>query len=247
VVIPPDDAQARVAALLPGAALLGLLVPPGSRPVPATALVDEAWTAELLELRALTARTDDRRVLATLWWYSASLVLVGPALAGLVTGRLLSARLGDTVLHLVGDLPWAATSRAATSDIPSDVPSDIASDVAADLGESLAGVVAVVARVGGVREAPLRAIATDALANKLLALGRARGDVAAVTSLAAPLARAAGLPAPRYVEAGGQVFTRRASCCLAWRVPHEVVCTSCPRRDPAERQVLLEDTAARMP
>ncbi len=96
-------------------------------------------------------------------------------------------------------------------------------------------------------EAPLRAIATDALANKLLALGRSRGDVSAVTSLAAPLARAAGLPAPRYVEAGGQVFTRRASCCLAWRVPHEAVCTSCPRRDPAQRQVLLEDTAARMP
>jgi ferric iron reductase protein FhuF len=231
----PDDAQAQVAAVLPGAAMLGLLVPPGSRPEPATALVDDAWTAELLELRALTARTDDRRVLATLWWYSASLVLVGPALAGLVTGRPLSARLADTTLHLVGDLPWAATSRAATG------------DVVADLGESLAAVVAVVARVGGVREAPLRAIATDALANKLLALGRARGDVAAVTSLAAPLARAAGLPAPRYVEAGGQVFTRRASCCLAWRVPHEVVCTSCPRRDPAERQILLEDTAARMP
>ena len=239
MVIPPDDAQARVAALLPGAALLGLLVPPGSRPVPATALVDEAWTAELLELRALTARTEDRRVLATLWWYSASLVLVGPALAGLVTGRPLSARLADTTLHLVGDLPWAATSGAAAGDVAADVP--------ADLGESLAAVVAVVARVGGVREAPLRAIATDALANKLLALGRARGDVAAVTSLAGPVARAAGLPAPRYVEAGGQVFTRRVSCCLAWRVPHEAVCTSCPRRDPAERQVLLEDTAARMP
>lgn len=232
---PPDDAQTRVAAVLPGAAMLGLLVPPGSRPVPATVLVDEAWTAELLELRALTARTDDRRVLATLWWYSASLVLLGPSLAGLVTGRPLSARLADTTLHLVGDLPWAATSRAA------------AGDVVADLGESVAAVVATVARAGGVREAPLRAIATDALANKLLALGRARRDVAAVTSLAIPLARAAGLPAPRYVEAGGQVFTRRASCCLAWRVPHEAMCTSCPRRDPAERQVLLEDTAARMP
>ncbi len=234
MVTSPDDAQSRVAALLPGAALLGLLVPPGSRPVPATALADDAWTAELLELRSRTARTDDRRVLATLWWYSASLVLLGPPLAGLVTGRPLSARLADTTLHLVGDLPWAATSRAATGDVP------------ADLADAIAAVVTVVARVGGVREAPLRAIATDALANKLLALGRARGDVAAVTSLAVPLARAAGLPTPRYVEAGGQVFTRRASCCLAWRVPHEVVCTSCPRRDPAQRQVLLEDTAARM-
>jgi hypothetical protein len=55
------------------------------------------------------------------------------------------------------------------------------------------------------------------------------------------------MPAPRYEDVGGARFTRRASCCLLYRVPHEVVCTSCPRRDPAERQVLLEDTAARLP
>jgi ferric iron reductase protein FhuF len=29
-------------------------------------------------------------------------------------------------------------------------------------------------------------------------------------------------------------------------VPHEVLCTSCPRRPPAERLVLLEDAAGRM-
>lgn len=231
---PPDDAQARVAARFPGAATLGLLVPPGSRPLPATALADTAWTAELLAQRAVTARTEDRRVLAALWWYSASLVLLGPALAGLVAGRPLSARLADTTLHVVGDLPWAATATAGTG------------DVVAELRESLGAVVSALAAAGGTREAPLRAMATDALANKLLMLGRSRGDVEAVTSLAGPIAREVGLPAPRFVAAGGQLFTRRASCCQLWRVPHEALCTSCPRRDAAERQVLLEDTAARM-
>jgi ferric iron reductase protein FhuF len=43
----------------------------------------------------------------------------------------------------------------------------------------------------------------------------------------------------------GTRFTRRASCCLLYRVPHEPMCTSCPRRPPDERQILLEDTASR--
>jgi len=54
------------------------------------------------------------------------------------------------------------------------------------------------------------------------------------------------LPEPRYVDVDGARFTRRASCCLLYRVPHEAMCTSCPHRDPATRQVLLEDTAERM-
>ena len=92
------------------------------------------------------------------------------------------------------------------------------------------------------RERPLWAIATDSLANQLLTLGRALGNVAAVTALAAPLAAAIGppLPAPRYVDVGGSRFTRRASCCLLVEVPGQAMCTSCPRRPPAERRALLE-------
>jgi hypothetical protein len=132
----------------------------------------------------------------------------------------------------------AATAAAAT-----------ATHLAGDLRATLESAIAAIAEAGRMRSRPLWAIATDSLANRLLALGRAVGDVAAVTSLAAPLAAAVGppLPAPRYEDVGGARFTRRASCCLLYRVPHEVVCTSCPRRDPAERQVLLEDTAARLP
>jgi hypothetical protein len=207
--------------------------------VPAVLLADPGWTARVLTERAPGQRTGDRRVLATLWWYSASSVLLTPALAGLVTGRPLSARLADTRLHLLaGAAPVAATAAAGT-----------ATDLAGDLRGALESAIAAIAEAGRMRSRPLWAIATDSLANRLLALGRAVGDVAAVTSLAAPLAAAVGspLPAPRYEDVGGARFTRRASCCLLYRVPHEVVCTSCPRRDPAERQVLLEDTAARLP
>ena len=226
-----------VAARLPGAAALGLLAPPAAAVVPARQLADPAWTAQVLTARAARARTGDRRVLATVWWYSLSSVLLTPLLAGLLTGVRLSARLADTELHLLaGGVPVAATSRGGGGD-----------DVGAELRASLAAVVAAVAEAGSMRERPLWAIATDSLANRLLALGRATGDVAAATALAGPLATAVGppLPAPRYVDVGGVRFTRRASCCLLYRVPHEPLCTSCPRRDPAQRQVLLEDLATR--
>ncbi|MBB3676861.1 ferric iron reductase protein FhuF [Modestobacter versicolor] len=233
-----DGLQALVAARVPGAAALGLLAPPSAAAVPAELLADPGWTARVLAARAVRQRTDDRRVLATVWWYSASSVLLTPVLAGLVTGVALSARLEDTRLHLLaGDTPVAATARPAAG-----------RDLATDLRATIAAVVAAVAEAGGVRERPLWAIATDSLANRLLAVGRAVGDVAAATALSGPLAAAVGspLPAPRYVDVEGVRFTRRASCCLLYRLPHEVLCTSCPRRDPLQRQVLLEDTATRM-
>jgi ferric iron reductase protein FhuF len=236
-----DGVQRLLASRVPGAAALGLLAPPSATAVPAVRLADPGWTVQVLAVRARRQRTPDRRVQATLWWYSASSVLLTPVLAGLVTGRPLSARLADTRLHLLaGGVPVAATTCAATG------------DVAADLRNSLAGVIAAVAEAGGVRERPLWAVATDSLANGLLTLGRAVGDVGAVTALAGPLAAAVGtpLPAPRYVDVprpdgSAARFTHRVSCCLVYRVPHEVVCTSCPRRPPAERQVLLEDAATR--
>ncbi|WP_222192631.1 (2Fe-2S)-binding protein [Modestobacter italicus] len=237
-----DGAQAAVAARVPGAAALGLLAPPGAAVVPAVRLADPEWTAQVLTARAVRQRTGDRRVLATLWWYSVSSVLLTPVLAGLATGVRLSAELADTRLHVLGGgTPVAATTRAGRGEL------------GPELRTALAAVVAAVAEAGRMRERPLWAIATDSLANRLLAVGRAVGDVEAVTALAAPLATAVGspLPGPRYVDvaapAGGAArFTRRASCCLLWQVPHEVVCTSCPRRPPAERQVLLEDLAERM-
>ena len=229
--------QAAVAARVPGAAALGLLPPAGSAPLPAAALADPGWAAEVLARRAPAQRTTDRRVLATIWWYSVSSVLLTPPLAGLVTGIPLSARLEDlSVWVRPGLLPAAAVAAGPGSGEP-----------AADLRASLCAVAAAVAEAGGMRERPLWAIATDSLANRLLALGQALGDVGRATALAVPLASAVGppLPLPRYEDVAGSRFVRRASCCLLDRTPGMPTCTSCPHRPPAERQVLLQDAATR--
>ncbi len=229
-------AQAAVAALVPGAKQLGLQAPGNTAAFPAVRLADPRWTAQLLDLRASGQGTADRRVLATVWWYSASSVLVIPPLAGLVTGIPLSARLCDLTVSLVPSLvPIAAVAAGPGS-----------GDLAVDLRASLEAVVAAVAEAGRMRERPLWAIATDSVADRLLALGRAVGDVPRVTALAGPLAAGVGppLPAPRYEDVGGRRFVRRASCCLLYRVPGGPTCTSCPRRPPAERLSLLERIAA---
>lgn len=228
--------QRVVAARLPGSAAFGLVVPAGAALVPATLLADPAWTAQVLDARAPRGRPVDRRVLATVWWYSASSVLVTPPLAGLVAGLPLSARLADLEVALLpGAVPIAALAGAG------------AGDPAADLRASLAAVVAAVAEAGGMRERPLWAIATDSLANRMLDLGRAAGDPAAATERARSLAEAIGdpLPVPRYEDVGGARFTRRASCCLLVELPSGSMCTSCPRRPPDERRALLERTARR--
>jgi hypothetical protein len=229
--------QEAVAARLPGAAALGLQIPPSAVPVPAVRLTDAGWTAGLLAARARQQGIDDRRVAATLWWYSVSSVLVTPALAGAVTGIPLSARLADlSICFRPGGLLVAAVSSAAGGRL------------SADLRESLSAVVGAVAEAGRMRERPLWAIATDSIANRLLDLGRALGEVERATGLAVALGAAVGppLPVPRYEDVAGVRFTRRASCCLVYRLPSGALCTSCPRRPPAERRRLLEDAAARL-
>jgi hypothetical protein len=227
-----DGAQASVAARIPGAVGLGLVAPRSVPLVPATLLADPGWIAQAVAARF--PRTVDRRVAATVWWYSVSAVLMTPALAGLVTGLPLSGRLADISLAFrVDGVPVAAVSSAPES------------DAAAELRESLAAAVTAVAAVGGTSERPLWAIATDSIANQLLALGRALGDVPGATAHAAALAASIGspLPVPRYVDVAGARFTRRASCCLVVELPGGLLCTSCPRRPPAERQALLEQAA----
>lgn len=234
------DLHAAVVARLPGAAALGLAIPSGATVVPGTAFADRAWTARRLAGLARWYRTDDPRLLGALWWYSAAAVLVAPALAGLVAGLPLSARLEDTSVGLLGwgradgGLPIAATSSAPSS------------DVGAELRETLSAVAAAVVAAGGVRPRPLWAVATDAIAGRLLELGRVVGDVPATTALAERVAAAVGPPllAPRFVDVGRTRFVRRVSCCSLYRAPGQEMCASCPRRPPAERSELLGRLAA---
>jgi hypothetical protein len=227
------DRQSAVAARIAGAGALGLIAPSSAVVVAGSLLADPDWTAEVLARRLARQGVPDLRVAATVWWYSLSLVVLTPPLAGMVTGLPLSARLEDlAVSMLAGDQPIAATSSAPGR------------DPAEEIRSSVEAVVSAVAEAGRMRERPLWAIATDSLANQSLALGRARGDVPAAVALAGALASAIGppLPTPRFVDVAGVRFTQRASCCLIYLLPG-ALCTSCPRRPPAERRLLLERAA----
>jgi ferric iron reductase protein FhuF len=233
-VTPPSDPQASVVARLPGAASLGLVAPPSARSIPVPDLADPLVVAELVAARARAVGTVEPRVAATVWWYSASAVLLAPPLAGLAAGVPLSARPADLTLSVgSGGLPVAATSTSPSA------------DPGAELRELLTAVIPAVAEAGDLRERPLWAIATDSLAGGLLTLGRMLGAVPAVTGLAGRLAEAVGapLPAPRYEDVAGTRFVRRASCCLMYRLPAGPLCTSCPRRPPIERVTLLHRVA----
>jgi ferric iron reductase protein FhuF len=210
------------------------------RPVPATAITDPEWIRAQLTAAGRRYRLDRRPTIGVLWWYSASSVLLGPPVESLVrTGAAADPSLSAMTLLVEPD--------GRMLDARSD--SVLCRDkLGTALAETLGGCVAAVSGASGAPGRALWAIATDSLANRLLALGRAMGDERRVTALAAPLAAAVGppLPAPRYVDVAGARFTRRVSCCLLYRLPPEPLCTSCPRRPAAERELLLEDTAARM-
>lgn len=183
--------------------------------VPATRILDPTWLSAQLDLSTRRYPMATRPTLGVLWWYSASMVLLGPTVAGqdpalasttLVTeadGRLVDAR----------STPYT-------------------SQVGPRLREMLAACVAAVSAVGGARERTLWAIATDSLANRLLWASRTSEAV----SLAASVPE---LPAPRYVEVGGRLFVRRVSCCLIYQGTSTSKCVSCPRQTPAERTARL--------
>ncbi|MEU8135530.1 (2Fe-2S)-binding protein [Streptodolium elevatio] len=208
---------------------------PGDAVVPATAVLDPAWLGARLAESGRRYRTGDARVAAILWWYSASTVLLTPALATYaVTGRAVDPRPEATVLFVRRDgLPSGARSTAAVGGTPSEA--------GAALGLGIAAYVGALADAAPVRPRAAWAIAVDTVAGVLLRAGTTGGEPEAATALAAPLvaaaAQAAGLPVPRprYVDFGRTRFVHRTSCCLLYRAPGQPMCTSCPGRRPEDR------------
>ncbi len=230
----PTDVTRRLVARLPQDERTSLVPGPGERLVSLGRIDDPAWLAEQLRLRARIWSYEDERVLATLWWYSASAWTIGPTVTSLVLGEpILSARPRDLWLH------WSPDSRitGATSQQVSDRPGDRLEVAAGNLRDLYEHVLPVLADHVGMRPRPLWAIAADALANRLLWLGRALGttreQVDGVTSLLGPLIESIGGPLPRtgYTRTDdvAQMHTRRCSCCLLYLVPDKSPCSSCPR------------------
>lgn len=139
--------------------------------VPASRIEDPDWMAEQMRLRGHIWNTDDARVLATLWWFSASTRLITPSVASFVgTGEVLSPRLSDLRLHWRPDsrLTGVTSQRVLTGSTPLET-------LAEALRETFEVAIASVAAAGRMRQRPLWAIATDAVAGCLLWAGRAQG------------------------------------------------------------------------
>ncbi|TKJ18278.1 (2Fe-2S)-binding protein [Blastococcus sp. CCUG 61487] len=239
---------------LPAAEAAPLRLAPGATAVPVTAIDDPAWLDRQLALRGQRWRTDDRRVLATLWWYSVSNWFQVPAIASLVaTGRALSPLPDDVAVH------WLPDSRVTggTSSRVLEGPDPVLT-LAAALRQALERVVPPVAAAGGMKERPLWAIAADSTANRFLWAGRAIGDETRAAELAQRVAEAVGPPLPRVrwidvvpmddgqdrPDLGEHRFLRRASCCLLYEAPGQGRCGACPGRTPQERLVRLRLAAA---
>ncbi|WP_020671244.1 (2Fe-2S)-binding protein [Amycolatopsis nigrescens] len=199
---------------------------------PAVRITDPVWLRNRIGLAAKLYGCAPAEVLGTIWWYSASSVLVAPALESLVgTGVAMDPSLEAVTLETVADgrFTGARSSRPLTRDL-------------AELGKAFEGAlepaIATIAAVSGARVPALRAIATDSLANRLLWAGMAAGDPERGTALAGPLIAAIGprMPRPRYVRVGASFAVRRASCCLIYQATGGDKCTSCPRQPPDERE-----------
>lgn len=192
-------------------------------------MLDPVWLSEQIALRGLRWSTDDRRVLTTLWWYSASVWTIAPTVASLILAdEVLSAEPHDLRLHW---LPDSRITGATSTAVVTGGERVLAAG--ASLRRLYDQVIPVLADVGGMRPRPLWAIAADALAGRLLWLGRATGDTQAATALLGPLTDVLGHPLPRarYTPAPQHVAPQvdRCSCCLLYLAPAGSMCTSCPR------------------
>lgn len=218
---------------------------PGEEPVPMADWSDPVWLAARVAASHRRYRTDDARVAATLWWFSASTALLTPALATLVVTRwAVDPRPAATVLHMRRDgLPSGARSSGVAGQDPAAA--------GAVLGEAVAAYIDALAEVAPLRPRAAWAIAVDTIAGALLRAGTTIGEPDAAAALAAPLVTAAGkaagvaVPQPRFTAFPGMTFVHRTSCCLLYRAPGQPMCTSCPGRRPAEREADLRNFADR--
>lgn len=192
--------------------------------VPASAVGDENWVSGLIARSRVRYRDASARALGTLWWYSASSVLVGPVLRSVVAPGPVADAASMRITVRPDGLPGDAVTDATTAD-PGPA-----------LRELLAAGIAAVASVSGSTPRSLWAIATDSIGNQTLWSGGGAAHAQALAAAVGP-----DLPVPRFVVAGGRPVVRRASCCLIYQLDGEDKCASCPRQRPEVRAARLAD------
>jgi ferric iron reductase protein FhuF len=208
--------------------------------LPGSLLTDQLWLGERVDQTGRQFGCSDRRTNATLWWYSASVVLLGPAVHALV-------RSGHGLDLSAADLRFTLRFGYLERVLPGSELGPGPAVLGRHLDDVLGQVIEPLARTGRASEQSLWAIAADSLATRMLA--ETAGDDTA-PRLATAVAEAAGRlrPLPRYVDVQGRPdsvarrYVRRGSCCLLYRVP-DGLCISCPKQTPAERLERLRQHA----
>jgi ferric iron reductase protein FhuF len=216
-------------------------LPPAQSFLPGSLLTDQSWLGERVDQTGRQFRCSDRRTNATLWWYSASVVLLGPSVHALVrSGQGLDVSVATLrfTLRFNGYLERVLPGRELG-------PGPAA--LGRNLDEVLSQVIEPLARTGGATERALWAIAADSLATRILA-ETAGDDTAPALATAVAEAGERLRPLPRYLDVQGRPdavarrYVRRGSCCLLYRVP-DGLCISCPKQTPAERLERLRQHA----
>jgi ferric iron reductase protein FhuF len=220
-------------------------LPPAPVTEPGSQLADESWLAARVEQTGRQFGCAERRTSATLWWYSASVVLLGPAVHALVrsgTGLELTPSTIRFTLRFNGYLERV---------IPGPPLDPGPAALGRHLDAALAPIIGALARAGQATEQSLWAIAADSLATRVLAeTSVTPGGTDQAPGLATAVAEAAPRlrPRPRYQDIQGRPgapvrrYVRRGSCCLLFRVP-DGLCISCPKQTPAERLARLQEHA----
>jgi ferric iron reductase protein FhuF len=223
-------------------------LPSGPMTLPGSLLSDVSWLTERVDQIGRQLRCAERRTNATLWWYSASVVLLGPSVHALVmsgAGRELTTSTLRFALRFNGYLERVVPG-------PELDPGPAA--LGRHLDDALAQVIEPLARTGAVSERSLWAIAADSLATRVLAeVTVTPGGTDQAPSIATAIAQAGSRlrPLPRYQDVQGRPdrpprrYVRRGSCCLLFRVP-DGLCISCPKQTPAERLERLQQHARTM-
>ncbi|MDP9828617.1 (2Fe-2S)-binding protein [Kineosporia succinea] len=194
--------------------------------LPGSLLLDHDWLSGQVLTTGISYGSDDPRLGATLWWYSASAVLLGQSVHELVL-------LGSGASLDPADVRMVTRPGGLDRVVPGPSVAPGAAAYGAHLESVLAPVITALAEVGRATPQSLWAVTADSLATRLLA--------SRAPHLAAELVLRR-MPAPRFVDVLGRAYVHRVSCCLLYRVPMGK-CLSCPRQAPAERRARLETHA----
>ncbi|MFF0488080.1 (2Fe-2S)-binding protein [Nocardia sp. NPDC004068] len=204
--------------------------------VPGVMLTRPRWLAERISDMGISWGTGDPRVSGTLWWCMAASSLVDPIVTALAAGEAAPEVELERIECEIR--PDGGVERILPAD-PRSAVSQGDSRLGAALHETLDRIIPHVAEVSTAGTPSLWAVVADAIGNRAIDAGNPDAGTALAREVAGRL------PIPRFTDVATRTFVRRISCCLVFEVPGCQMCTSCPKRPPAEREALLAEFAAR--